>query len=138
MKKIINYLVVLLMCVSATGFSQDERVEAGRKVQGLKIAYITKQLNLTSEEAEKFWPVYNSYVSDLRKARQERKDDVLQHEENVLNIRKKYRGDFKKVLNTDDRVYKVLTIERDFNNVLRKELQHRMQMRKGKDKDRHP
>ncbi|MCX6311679.1 MAG: hypothetical protein NT084_08580 [Bacteroidetes bacterium] len=31
------------------------------RVQALKVAFITKQLNLTSDEAEKFWPIYNDY-----------------------------------------------------------------------------
>ena len=104
--------------------------------RGLKIAFVTKQLALTTDEAQKFWPVYYNYMGELKKARQERKDDndVLSFEENVLNIRKKYSTDFKKVLDTDDRVNKVLTVDRDFNNMLKKELQERMQMRnKGKE-----
>ena len=31
------------------------------RVQALKVAFITKALNLTSAEAEKFWPIYNEY-----------------------------------------------------------------------------
>ena len=35
------------------------------KVKALKTAYITDRLNLTSAEAEKFWPVYNQYEKEL-------------------------------------------------------------------------
>jgi hypothetical protein len=31
------------------------------KLNNYKIGFFTKKLNLTSEEAEKFWPVYNDY-----------------------------------------------------------------------------
>lgn len=31
------------------------------RVKALKVAFITEALNLTSEEAEKFWPIYNEY-----------------------------------------------------------------------------
>ena len=31
------------------------------KLNNYKIGFFTKRLNLTSEEAEKFWPVYNEY-----------------------------------------------------------------------------
>jgi hypothetical protein len=31
------------------------------KLNNYKIGFFTKKLNLTSEEAEKFWPVYNEY-----------------------------------------------------------------------------
>ena len=27
----------------------------------MKVAFLTSELNLTSDEAEKFWPVYNAY-----------------------------------------------------------------------------
>jgi hypothetical protein len=86
-------------------------------------------LALTSDEAQKFWPVYNEYVKELRKARIEEKEDVLLFEERALNIRKKYKGEFKKILTSEDRLNKALTVDRDFNNVLKKELQRRAQMR---------
>lgn len=136
MKKV-SYLIIVLLSISFFGFAQRNGAPmAGRNIQGLKIAFVTKQLALTTDEAQKFWPVYYNYMGELKKARQERKDDndVLSFEENVLNIRKKYSTDFKKVLDTDDRVNKVLTVDRDFNNMLKKELQERMQMRnKGKE-----
>ena len=31
------------------------------KLNTYKIGFFTKKLNLTSSEAEKFWPVYNEY-----------------------------------------------------------------------------
>lgn len=31
------------------------------RVKALKVAFITKALDLTSDEAEKFWPIYNEY-----------------------------------------------------------------------------
>lgn len=102
-------------------------------LQGLKLAFITRQLSLTNDEAQKFWPVYYSYLAELRDAREgTKKDDVLQQEENVLNVRKKYRSEFKKVLGSDDRVNKTLTIDRDFNNVIKQELQDRAKARGGK------
>ena len=33
------------------------------KLNNYKIGFFTKKLNLTSEEAEKFWPIYNDYQS---------------------------------------------------------------------------
>lgn len=31
------------------------------KIKALKIAYLTSKLNLTTDEAQAFWPVYNTY-----------------------------------------------------------------------------
>lgn len=36
------------------------------KIRSLKAAYITDQLNLSSEEAQKFWPIYNKYHHQRR------------------------------------------------------------------------
>lgn len=130
-----NVLTIILSCISFLGFAQQaDTPPVGNNIQALKIAFVTKELALTPDEAQKFWPVYYNYLGEVKKARQERKVDVLIFEETVLNIRKKYKNDFKKVLNTDDRVNKVLFIDRDFNNVLKKELQKRIQNR-NKRKD---
>ncbi len=99
------------------------------KVQAIFVAYATKELNLTSEEAEKFWPVYNQYFEELKKVRQENKSDELVFEEKALNIRKKYKPEFKKVLNDDARVNKVYVLEKNFKEMLRKEIQKRAKNR---------
>jgi hypothetical protein len=113
-----------------SGFSQHrDSLPNGATLQGLKMAFITKQLALTTDESQKFWPVYFNYSDELRKSRQTNKDDVLGMEEEMLNVRKKYKSEFKKVLNTDERVNKLLTADRDFNNEVRKEIQKRAQMR---------
>ena len=72
-------ITVLFLLFSITFYSQDSKNE---KIKTLKIAYITKDLNLTSAEAEKFWPVYNAFdekqynlrMVKMRKFRQELHD----------------------------------------------------------------
>lgn len=41
------------------------------KIKSLKVAFLTDKLSLTPEEAEKFWPVYNSCEKDAFEARKE-------------------------------------------------------------------
>lgn len=59
MKKNIILLCISLFCTLSIG--AQGRKEGREKIRALKIAYITEQLQLTTSEAEKFWPVYNSY-----------------------------------------------------------------------------
>jgi hypothetical protein len=40
---------------------QDGRSERFERIQAMKVAYITQELKLTPEEAEKFWPLYNEF-----------------------------------------------------------------------------
>lgn len=118
---------------SCTVFAQQADTSAvPANIVGLKMAFVTKQLALTNEEAQKFWPVYYSYTAELRKSRQAKKEDVLAMEEDVLNVRKKYKTEFKKILTGDDRVNKALTVDRDFANVVKKELLDRRAKTAGK------
>lgn len=55
MKKILVLLSFLLVTLA---YSQENRYE---KIRAMKTAYITEQLELSSAEAEKFWPIYNKY-----------------------------------------------------------------------------
>lgn len=41
----------------------DERAE---KIEQLKIAFFTKELDMTTEEAEKFWPIYNELDDKIK------------------------------------------------------------------------
>lgn len=131
MKKTILFLITVFVLFSAMAQEPQRKMMGDRKnIEVLKVAYFTKHLSLTTEEAEKFWPLYNSYTGDIRKARGDNKDDILAFEEAVLNIRKRYKTDLKKILVTDERVNKALMAEREFMNVVRKELQQRMEQRK--------
>ena len=125
MKKLL--LLVLISFGLSTTYGQDRSDKQFNKnnIEALKVAYITRQLNLTPEEAQKFWPVHNIYFDDLKKARRENVDNELAFEEKALNVRKKYNLDFKKILISDERVNKLFKSEKDFNNELRKELMNR-------------
>lgn len=55
-------ITCLFLCLTL-GFSSfaQEKNESREKIKALKIAYLTEQLALTSNEAEKFWPIYNAF-----------------------------------------------------------------------------
>lgn len=129
MNKILTTLCFLVFLQFAAK-AQPERPPADRpNIQGLKIAFITKQLSLNSEEAQKFWPVYYEFSDKARKIRQDEKDDEIAFEEKMLAERKKFKVEMKKILGADERVNKSLTLDRDFNNVIKKELEDRRDQR---------
>ncbi|WP_299390399.1 sensor of ECF-type sigma factor [uncultured Gelidibacter sp.] len=57
MKKIIITLCVVLTSWSTFSQNSDRR----EKIKALKVAFITERLALTETEAQKFWPIYNTY-----------------------------------------------------------------------------
>jgi hypothetical protein len=60
MKKIIFFSLLLAIIPVIRSSAQNTNLE---KLNNYKIGFFTKKLNLNSEEAEKFWPVYNEYQS---------------------------------------------------------------------------
>lgn len=106
-KKLILLCLGLLLNWSSTKaqISSDSR----EKIKTLKIAYLTEQLNLTTTEAEKFWPIYNSHDKkinelrlvtrkNLRKIKEEHKDP-----KNISEKEAKRIVDFK--LETDKNIH---------------------------------
>ena len=124
MKKII-LLIFLCNVFGVTIIAQETEKTNISMIESLKVAYITKQLNLNTEEAQKFWPLHNNYINELKRARKENLNNELVFEEKALNIRKRYSTEFKKILNSDERVNSVFTADRNFNNMMRNELINR-------------
>ena len=121
------FIAILIITISLQVNAQPPR--KGERIEALKIAYITQALKLTAEEAQNFWPVYNTYTQEIKTARLNIKEDELKFQEDVLNIKKKYKADFKRVLKDDFRVNQVYKVEGDFRIELQKELKKRMLQR---------
>ena len=132
MKRLL-FLFVFLLPVLA--FSQDNKENNLRenRLQSLEIAYITKELNLSPEEAQKFWPVYNKYSAEMKGTlrNKENDPDILDKQQQLLDIRKKYRNEFLKVL-SPERVNQLFTTEMKFREMVRKELQDRQAQKRFK------
>lgn len=133
MKKIL-FITAMFLGMLATTFAQDEEGNGkagGGKVEALKIAYLTQKLNLSTEEAQKFWPIYNNYIKEVRLTRataRANKDKEIDTEEKLLNIRKKYDTEFAKALSTE-KVNTFFRAEKEFGAFLQKELLERRQQR---------
>jgi len=133
MKRILTILF-LLFSLTITLSAQDEGTKLrnnGGKIEALKIAYLTNKLALSPEEAQKFWPVYNKYMEDIRSTRldaRERKQSEIATEEKILGIRKKYNTEFGKVLSAE-KVNAFFKAEKEFGTYLQKEIIERRQQR---------
>jgi len=121
MKKKLSVLLVIILNINYFCYAQAQEANS-KKVDSLQVVYFTEKLALKPEESEQFWPVYNNYKNEIKTARKDSESDPIALEEKILNIRKKYKNDFKKVLETDDRVNKVYVLEKDFREMLRNEL----------------
>jgi Spy/CpxP family protein refolding chaperone len=76
-----KYLLSLLLVVSSISFSQGFK-EKKEKIKALKVAYITEQLDLSADEAQKFWPIYNSYDEKQFELRHKKMREIVNKFEN--------------------------------------------------------
>jgi hypothetical protein len=122
-----KYLLIILAIFGSFSFVMAQNGNGREKIQALKVAFITQKLHLTPGEAEKFWPVYNQYDSEIMQLRaNNRNGDVLDNEQKLLDIRKKYKSTFEKILGPQ-RLNDLYNAERDFRNVLIQRLKERRQ-----------
>ncbi|MHA7057614.1 sensor of ECF-type sigma factor [Aquimarina sp. M1] len=141
--------IVLLLLIVFTFNAFGQRGPKGR-VKALKIAYITEQLDLSSKEAQQFWPIYNAHEDTMSNLKMKERKSVraLKETNGFENLNEKEAEDFlsnyllaeeqkylsRKKLITDLRnviphkkILKLVKAEMDFNRRLLKQLRDRRQ-----------
>lgn len=68
MKRFTTFVTLISLCFTFTNAQAPQR----EKLDAYKIAFLTRRLNLTPDEAEKFWPLYNEYQNRRMEIQQER------------------------------------------------------------------
>jgi len=99
----------------------------GKNLAALKIAYITKRLDLSPEEAQKFWPYYNQYSEELVRARQDaikNSRSEIELDEALLNVRKKYSVLFSQAL-SPQKIDIFFKSEKEFGHYVQEEIRNR-------------
>jgi hypothetical protein len=99
--------------------------EQRERLELFSIQFITKKLDLTPTEAEKFWPLYNEQKEASRNLMQTAKQDEIAFQEAMLVIRKKFKKDLMPILKTEERVNLALKVDRDLLNRMRNEMMRR-------------
>lgn len=116
--------------------------KAQEKINSLRIAYLTDKLSLTSEQAEKFWPIYREFAqkrmeirAELRQAaqgadkndpkkQQELVDLSLKIKQRVLDLEKDYSGRLLKVVSAEQ-MLRLPNAEAEFRGYLNDLIQQR-------------
>jgi hypothetical protein len=150
MKKII--FMVLAGIFIFTGYrtmAQNESHEARmERYRTEKIAFLTTKMELTSAEAEKFWPIYNQLEKErweAQKCRRDLEDKVRDAEENlseneVTKLTRDFAGSMQKegdlMTSYNEKFLKVLTPKKVLK-LYKAENEFRMNMiRKYRDNDK--
>lgn len=75
MNKLKKILLVSVLLLTSTIFYGQRRPDK-EKIKSLKVAFITERLDLSSNEAQAFWPVYNEYEKNREALRQKERTQI--------------------------------------------------------------
>ncbi len=116
---------LLLICFAFTILIGE--AQNGNRIEALKIAYITKRLDLSPDEAQKFWPIYNQYAEELKRTRQDANRNIkseIELDEALLNVRKKYSVLFGQAL-SPQKIDIFFKSEKEFGHFVQEEIKNR-------------
>ncbi len=68
--------IIMIILFFGTALAYGQRGAGMEKIKSLKIAFITERLNLSSEEAAVFWPVYNEHEAALEALRIKERTEI--------------------------------------------------------------
>ncbi|MEO1451058.1 MAG: hypothetical protein AAFV07_16125, partial [Bacteroidota bacterium] len=71
LKSYILIFFAILLTGPAVQAQDEMRGVRQEQIESFKIAFYTRRLDLTTEEAQVFWPVFNAYSDDLDAVRKE-------------------------------------------------------------------
>ena len=139
--KLLNLIFALLLFSTFSTFAQSEKMKEKRdQIKAMKVAFITTELDLNSAEAEKFWPIYNTFeekefelkhlkMRSFIKRYRDGKDKMTEKEANLLLsqmeineeefylLRKKFILNLKGIIPAS-KIIKLKKSEEDFNRKL--------------------
>ncbi len=143
-----KYIVILLLIFIAgpfsSAFSQDDDDKKKGRIERLKsqkVAFLTKQIDLTTSEAQEFWPVYNEFSEKMDELRHKAKENIInlhktldslseaekeaaidkhiEFEVKEAKLEKEYHEKFKEILSID-KVIKLYEAEHEFKKKMLK------------------
>ena len=138
--KILNFILMIGVFSANTLFAQSK--DAMKQIESARIALITERLELSPEQAEKFWPVYREFNEKRRELRMELRDarqgtdiksltdeqskmlmdKAMDIKQRQLNLEKDYSKKFQSVISTQQ-ILRLKNAENDFQQMLLQRLQ---------------
>ena len=135
MKKLI---LVTLTMIFFTGWSHAQQDKIGKRIDALRVAFITQELDLSSDEAKVFWPIYDAYTAERNTLRKNKRANQSQTRKSItadqaeemiegsfendtkeIELKKKYYSQLKAVIPVE-KVAKLGPAERAFRNKILK------------------
>ncbi len=78
-------IIILFICMSSVGMTQKRELGGPQKekIESYKIAFFTRQMQLTPQEATVFWPLYNQYMESIDVQKENRRESLRDAKESL-------------------------------------------------------
>ena len=146
-----NRILLIFFFISCNLFAQSGKFQEKRaQIKSMKIGFITTELNLTTDEAARFWPVYNAFDEKQQDLRQRKLRSFMDRMENgtvdkmsdkeatiflsqlestedeMYDLRKKFISNLKGIIPAM-KIIRLKKAEEDFNRKLLKQYREKRQ-----------
>ena len=150
-----HVLVSIILLGSLTAFSQEVKKDLKmqkEKIEQRKIAFLTQKLELTTEEAQEFWPIYNEMHKKIKENRSSMKklyapikegktdlddaayriiiQDSRENEVKSLEMKNEYGDKMAKVIGYK-RIFELRMAEKEFKKKLMERMKNSQPSKKG-------
>ena len=131
-----NLVLILLSLLGTSMIAQSKEKPCMEDIKARKVAYITEVVQLTPEEAQVFWPLYNEFQQKNMEMHKKRRKLVKQIENSASEadyeavndamtqldvdevlLRKTYYEKYKTILSAE-KIHRLFKAEHGFKNVL--------------------
>jgi hypothetical protein len=121
------------MLITSSLMAQGRKEEIKEKIESKKIAFLTDHMDLSPEESQQFWPLYNEYNDENEIINMPVKDGardlssdqklsmLIDLEQKKLNLKKKYINKFKSVVGAE-KTLQFFQFEREFRGKMLREI----------------
>ncbi|QTD38055.1 sensor of ECF-type sigma factor [Polaribacter batillariae] len=110
-----NILTFTLLLLTIFQVFTQERKESRKKIKALKVSYFTEELQLSTTEAQKFWPIYNAHEEKIDILRDKWRIDIKKRIKDAGNLEGLTEAEAKKlVLMKEDLGKKMIQEKEDF------------------------
>jgi len=127
-----KYLLIVTLLCSSFSMAIAQENQAGddltkqEKIKSLYVAYVTQQLQLTPDEAQRFWPVHTQFEKELKGVKRDISE--LDRQQAALDIKKRYQANFSKILG-NNRCERFFRMDGEFKRKLMERRQRNNQQR---------
>jgi len=143
-------VLIGIALILALSNAQAQKGEMRQRMEAQKTAFITKALNLDTETAQKFWPVYNEYENERKALRdsysiRDRREggdlsdaeaekmlvDIIELERKNLVLKEKYIDKMKSVISVRQ-IIRLYRTERQFKEQMLRGVRNRSENRRDR------